>query len=261
MAGLLFDLNNYYIEQLDFQVGPDTLLPQRLHWYNALLGYRHRLPVHSTVILLRRQAGLRTIDGVYTERLAEGQEPYLQFRYRVIRLWRVPVEQVLTAGVSLLPLAGLCAVSPQDLPGVIRRIQQRLDSEAEPQLAAELWTATDVLLGLLFEQAFIDHLLQGVRGMKESVTYQAILEEGRKKGLEQGLEQGRAEGIREVLLELGEEKFGSAAPEAIREQLTNIVAVAELERLSKRLLKVQSWAELLAPESAAVKPSRRKKST
>jgi len=41
-----------------------------------------------------------------------------------------------------------------------------------------LWTATYVLMGLKYPSAFTEQLLRGVRQMKESVTYQAILAEG-----------------------------------------------------------------------------------
>jgi len=116
----------------------------------------------------------------------------------------------------------------------------------------------DVLLGLRYEQAFIDRLLQGVRAMKESFTYQAILEEGRK----QGLEEGQAEGMREVLLHIGTRKFRREPSEAVRAHLQAISDPAELQRLSDRLLEVNSWAELLQPASSTPKSrSQRKKST
>jgi len=38
-----------YIEQLDFQAGPDALLPQRLHVYNALLEQHYQLPVRCAL--------------------------------------------------------------------------------------------------------------------------------------------------------------------------------------------------------------------
>jgi predicted transposase YdaD len=49
-------------------------------------------------------------------------------------------------------------------------------------------------LGLRYEQALIDQLLQGVRAMEESVTYQAIFKKGNEKGFERGIEKGIEEG-------------------------------------------------------------------
>ncbi len=74
-----------------------------------------------------------------------------------------------------MPLAPISAVAEQELPRVIKRMRERLRRE---ERAKELWTATRILLGLRFPNALIDALLQGVMGMKESVSYQAIVAEG-----------------------------------------------------------------------------------
>jgi len=69
--------------------------------------------------------------------------------------------------------------------------------------------------------------------MKESVTYQAIVEEGELKALHK------------VLLQQGRKKFGppSAADELA---LMSIADVDRLVYLSERLLDVASWQDLLA---------------
>src|SRR4051812_1999899 len=136
------------IQHLDFQSGPDASVPRRTHGYSALLEERHELPVESVVVLLRPQANLSAIHGVYERSLPNAARPYLHFRYRVIRVWELPVETVLKAGISVLPLAPISAVRHNELPAVIERMKQRLDAEADPATVAELWTATKVLLGL-----------------------------------------------------------------------------------------------------------------
>jgi hypothetical protein len=80
------------IMHFDFQAGPDASLPRRVHGYNALLEDRHELPVHSVVLLLRPEAQLRTITGVYERSFPGGHPPYLVFRYQLIRVWELPVE-------------------------------------------------------------------------------------------------------------------------------------------------------------------------
>ncbi len=77
----------------------------------------------------RHEANLSTINGVYERRLPGAAEPYFQFRYRVIRVWELPVESVLKAGISVLPLAPISAVRQNELPAVIERMKQRLDRE------------------------------------------------------------------------------------------------------------------------------------
>ncbi len=188
------------IMHFDFQAGPNAGLPRRVHCYNALLEVRHGLPVHSVVVLLRPQADLRSISGRY-ERLFPGvADPYLSFRYQVLRVWQLPAERLLAGGLGTLPLAPIGAVTESDLPGVIDRLKEKLAAPRYRKAAGPLWTAVDVLMGLRYDRALIEQLLQGVRGMKESVTYQAIVEEGVAKG--------ELRGARRILLLSGEEQFG-----------------------------------------------------
>src|SRR5438132_4276133 len=72
-----------WIMHFEFQSGPDATLPRRLHGYNALLEQRHDLLVRSVVVLLRRQADLANVTGVY-ERQFPNEPAYLAFRYQVL---------------------------------------------------------------------------------------------------------------------------------------------------------------------------------
>jgi hypothetical protein len=226
------------IQHYDFQSGPDASVPQRAHKYNAVLGDRHELPVESVVVLLARKANLRAINGLYERRLPGETKPYLRFRYRILRVWELPVETVLRAGISVLPLAPLCAVQRKDLPGVVARMKQRLDAEPDQARVEELWTATRLLLGLRYDEVFVDRLLQRVRAMKESSTYQAIVREG------------RIEEARKNVQQLGEEKFEQAPPAQIQTTLESLTDLDQLERLLKRILNVETWEELLAQAPA-----------
>ena len=147
------------------------------------------------------------------------------------------MEGVLAGGLATLPLAPLSDVSEAALPGVIRRMEERVRREASPEDAGRLWTAIYVLMGLRYRAAVIARLLERVREMKEAVTYQAILQEGR--------EEGRAEEAQAILLRLGTKRFGPPA-ETTRAALETIAAIEQRERLSERLLDVESWEELLA---------------
>jgi hypothetical protein len=79
-------------------------------------------------------------------------------------------------------LAPLSAVAKAELRGVMRRMSERIHTEATPEEAGTLRTATDVLMGLRYPRILAAQLLQGVLGMKEPATYQAIVEEGRAEG-------------------------------------------------------------------------------
>ena len=89
--------------------------------------------------------------------------------------------------------------------------------------------------------------------MKESSTYQWILQEGlqegRQKGREEGLVEGREEGAvfeaRKLLQLLGEAAFGAAD----KRTLAAINKIDDLPRLEELLMRVRTasnWGELLA---------------
>ena len=135
--------------------------------------------------------------------------------------------------MGILPLAPLSAVAEAELPQVIRRMDERIRAEATPDEAGTLWTAADVLMGLRYPRQFVTQLLQGVHGMKESVTYQAIVEEGMSRARQ------------DDLLRIGRRRLG--APSAETEAILRGVADPErLARLLDALHDVSSWDELLA---------------
>jgi predicted transposase YdaD len=80
--------------------------------------------------------------------------------------------------------------------------------------------------------------------MRESVTYQAILDEGRAEGRADGRAEGRAAEARALLALLGEQKFGPPDARA-RAALEAIGDAERLEALARRLLAATSWDDLL----------------
>lgn len=77
--------------------------------------------------------------------------------------------------------------------------------------------------------------------MRESSTYQGILEEGRIEGRLQG----RLDGVRSTLLQQGRVKFGRPT-KATTAALEAITDIRRLQRMSERPLSASSWQELLA---------------
>lgn len=119
---------------------------------------------------------------------------------------------------------------------------ERFDAEARSEEeAATLWASTYVLMGLKYPPEFTNRLLKGVREMRESSTYQAILQEGRQEGRLEG----RLEEARSSVLRLGGKRFGIPAPKT-QAVLKAISSVERLEALQLRLLDTESWEELLA---------------
>jgi len=222
---------------LNFQASRDAGLSRRLLMYNALLHHRYGAPVHSVVLLLRPAADDATLTGELRYQ-AWPRRGRMLFKYEVVRLWQKPVRRFLAGHIGTLPLAPLCRL-PENVPmeealaGVIRRMDERLQREAPPPQAALLLNAAYILTGLRLPRERATRLFQGVRAMRESSTYQAILNEGWVESLQQ------------TLLRLGQQKFGSPTDEII----TAIMAITDRERLEQmrdRLLIASGWEELLA---------------
>ena len=225
----------------------DDLLPN-LPAYNILLLRRHRVLVQTAVVLLRKSADWPELNGTFQQGFP-GRPPHLVFHYQVVRVWEIPPETFLSGGLGILPLAPLGAVTEAELPSVIRRMDERIRREAADDEAGTLWTAADVLMGLRYPRDLVTHLMQGVKGMKDSVTYQAIVEEGIVQGEVKGLAKGRAEGILRARLEdlllLGRRRFGNASAET-ESALRGIADADRLAHMIAALLDASSWEELLA---------------
>jgi hypothetical protein len=240
-------------------------LPEDMHVRSVLLRKRHRLRVRSVAVLLRPEADSPTVTGLWQESFP-GEAPYDVFRYRVVRIWQIPAEQLLAGGVGTLPLAPISAVSAAELPELIARMAQRLQSRRLRRYAEEVWSETYILLGLRYSPEFAQQLLRGVRAMKESSTYQAILEEGEAEGkrkgeaigMRKGEQQGALAEARKILRIQGEARFGAPNPQsaAVMDSLNQL---GQLEQLLVRLHQCASWDELLEGVHAGRTSRRRRK--
>jgi predicted transposase YdaD len=134
----------------------------------------------------------------------------------------------------------------------MQRLDERLEREAPPADIRQLWAATLLLFGLRYDATVAQQLARGVRRMRESSVYQAILEEGRESGILVGREEGREEGsaaeARRILLRLGTRKFGEPDA-ATAAALEHVSGRESLEELIDGILHATSWAELLAPRA------------
>jgi len=237
-----------WLLHVELQSGHDREIPRRLLRYNVLLDGRHDLPVESVLVLLRPGADGPALSGAYRRELP-GQGSHLEFRYKVVRAWQQPVGAILEGGIGTLPLAPISAVAPEALPGVIRRMEERLDREVSEADAGMLWTATFLLMGLRYEPEFANLLLREVRAMKESTTYQFILEEGKSMGIEEGksmgIEEGREDEARRLILRFGTRRLGLPTAEVVAE-IERLNGREQLEVMLDRVLDAASWESLLS---------------
>lgn len=221
---------------LEFQSSYDARMGKRLARYNTMLHEKHELPVQTVLVLLRPAADGPAMSGLYQVELPR-IGAYLSFAYGVRRIWHAASAALLAGPLGTLPLAPLGDAEPAALPAVLRAMDRRFNDEASAAHATQLRVVTYTLLGLRYPPDLVDRMMPGIRSMRDSLTYQAILEEGRAEG--------RAEEARELLIELGSSRYG--APDA--RTLAALRAINDRERLHRlaaRLFAASGWAELLA---------------
>jgi hypothetical protein len=237
---ILVDGPNPYAAHHEIQSGPRPNLDLDMLFYNVLGRRIHGVPVKSVVTALRPSALSGTIGGVFDT--ADPQHK-LEFSYKIIRVWELPPAKLLSGGIGTLPLAPISNVTEAQLPAVIDAVARRIEAEAAPHEAPELWTCARILMGIRWPRQVIHQVLKGARQMKDSVVYQEILEEGEEKGFEKG----RVAEVRALLFRLGAVKLG-IADAFVQSQLGQINDLSKLEALTVRTIdgSVTSWAELLA---------------
>ncbi|HEY7309741.1 MAG TPA: hypothetical protein VH643_10320 [Gemmataceae bacterium] len=244
--------NPPYLLHLEFVSGHDAAaLPDTLVARNSLLANRHGARVRSGVVLLRPQADSPQLTGMY-ERGFPDEEPYLTFRYSVVRVWQLSAQSLLSGGLGLLPLAPISAVTEAELPGIIKQMEQRLSSRRGRKQAAVVWGAAYILLGLRYSPDLAAQLFRGVLSMKESSTYQAILEEGRQEG-------AVAE-AKKFLRIHGDVHFGPPDPQ-ITAAIERINDPVQLEDLYRRAQTAKSWQELFGRPASGSRKGRRRPSS
>jgi predicted transposase YdaD len=237
---LLVETKPPYLLHLEFFAGHDAAnQPILLHKRNLLLEDRHRLLVRTVAVVLRPEADSPQLSGLRQCMFPGETEAYHFFRYQVLRVWQIPPDTFLAGGLGLVPLAPIGAVTEGELPGIIKRIEKRLRAPRSRPMAPKIWAATYILMGLRYSAAVAGMLLRGVVSMKESTTYQAILQEG----LEEGRKEGALTEARRALLIMGEHRLG-VPDQHTRSALERIQMIERLEELMGRAGEVASWQEL-----------------
>ncbi len=177
-----------FIVHTEVLSGRNLNQPEQAHWYNTLLGHRHKVPVWTAVVLLRPAADGPELNGLF-ERTFPGRGQNLWFRYDVIRIWLQPPARLLEGGLPVIPLAPVSDVDPDQLAGVVKAVAERLRREAGPELRMTLWAATQILMGLKYPKEKVSELTKeittmvlGIQGIEESSVYQDIFAKGEARG-------------------------------------------------------------------------------
>ena len=105
-----------------------------------------------------------------------------------------------------------------------------------------------LLAGLRYAPEIAGKLLEKVAAqMKESMTYQKILADGREEGIAQGLAQGVAQGVavgeRRLFLKMASRRLGE--PDASTLAKVELASALTIEKWAETLDQVETWAELV----------------
>ena len=195
-------------------------MPQRMAGYIGRGIEQHGLPIYSSVIYLRPDAG-RTDPGHY---LQERHGYRVLVQYKVIRLIELDGQRILDGGhIGLLPFAPLMQrPAGVDAEAWLRQCVHRaqevpMDETVKANYLADL----AILSGLVYKSETITTIISEAT-MYESSVVQYFTE----KALEQGIEQGIRESIQEVL----ELRF---QPEAVRHLAARLGAIDDVPRLKQ----------------------------
>ncbi|WP_309708241.1 hypothetical protein [Armatimonas sp.] len=237
-----------YLVHIEFQAGHDGYsVPGRMLRYNVLAGEQTGLTVLSYVILLRPEADSTALTGI-VERFRPDGSRYHLFEFSVIRLWKLTAAGILRGGLATLPLALLGDLSGTSPEEVVQQVAERLSTEVAPESIRKLWTSTYLLAGLRYAPEIAGKLLEKVAAqMKESMTYQKILADGREEGIAQGVIQGVAQGVavgeRRLFLKMASRRLGE--PDAATLARVELASAIVIEQWAEALDQVETWSELV----------------
>ena len=217
------------VVHIELETGPDDDLATRMLVYNVLAHRQTGLPVRSVAVLLRAKTG----SANRTNRVEyEG----LSFQFEIVKVWEIPAEELLKAGLGLVPLAVLGrapsgSTRERYLPTVVERIAARAERES-PADAGELLMSAFLLAGMHNDRNVIRAIFQGVLTMRDNVAYQMILEEG------------AVDEAQHMIAILATSRYGEPT-EREAGKLSAIEDLERLHRLALRVHKVDSWDALL----------------
>jgi predicted transposase YdaD len=220
-----------YILHIEFQADKDDEMIERMLEYHVHIARRQKIPVETVLIVLRSFEGHRRFTGHYRRHGARGRTNLL-FDYTVERIWQKDPEEFLNGGLATLPFAVVAKVRKNAVAEMFEKVEERLSAETTLGDAARLRNAALTLLGLKYDEIFVEKLME-TSTLEKSPVYQGIRREGEVKF------------AHATILRLGRKYIGEPSAE-ILEKIMSIDVLERLERMTDIILDVKSWDELLS---------------
>ena len=216
----------------------DPPMPRRMASYIGHGIGQYGLPIYSTVIYLRPDAG-RNDPGHY---LQERHGYRVLVQYQVIRLSELDGQRMLDAGHSgLLPFAPLMQrPTGVDAEAWLRQCVNRAQEvPMDETLKANYLANLAILSGLVYNLETIRTII-AEEIMYESSVVQYFTEKALKQGIEQGIERGGRERAIEDLLDVLAIRFALAASDPLADRIGAIDDVQRLKQLFRAAVQVPS---------------------
>ncbi|WP_376797053.1 Rpn family recombination-promoting nuclease/putative transposase [Thermogemmatispora sp.] len=248
---------------IEFQARGDAQMANRLLEYNIVARRLYNQEVFSWVIYLRA-GGETPPSPLRWPGLHEGEADTLSFSYGVVKLWEVPVEDLLRLDLpGIWPLAPLCRGGRRY--EVVERVLTGLEQAKEHQRISEqqmrdILVHAKTLADLTFQGhedfSRVQRRFEMLREIyRESPAVQEWLAEGRAQGLSegraQGLSEGRAQGLSEGRLAASQEHVLSLLarrfPSLVPELEPRIRSLQDPDLLGDLLLRL---SEIFDPQAA-----------
>ncbi len=235
----------------EFQTTDDPSMPLRMAGYMIRAIEQHGLPIHSSVIYLRRSAGRRD-PGYYIQDFL-GRRVLIE--YTVIRLSEIEGQDIIDGGPSgLFPFAPLMKRPDKiDSETWLRHCVDAANAlPVDESIKVDILGKLMILGGLEYDPILINRILlqEGLMDaiMRESSFAQYI----KQQGIEQGIEQGREQGIEEGREEGREQGGRQRAIEDILDVLEIRFDLSEAHPLSTRIAAIDDLQHLKQLHRAAI---------
>ena len=158
--------------QVEFQTQPDPKIPFRMTDYRLRVYRRFPDKKMRQVVIYLKQTNS---EEVYKTKFELEETTH---RFQVIRLWEQPTEIFLQTP-ALLPFAVLS--STESKINTLQEVATRINNIDDKKIQRDVAASAFILAGLVLEQGVIQRLLRRDI-MRDSVTYQLLVDEGRAEG-------------------------------------------------------------------------------
>ena len=223
----------------EFQTTDDPSMPLRMAGYIIRAIEQHGLPIYSSVIYLRRNAGRRD-PGYFTHEIS-GRPVVMD--YTVIRLSEIEGQEIIDGGPSgLFPFVPLMKrpVGIDSEAWLHHCVDATNALRVDESIKVDFLGRLMILSGLEYDQSLINRILlqEGLMDaiMRESSFAQYI----KQQGVEQGIEQGERRSTIGAILDVLEIRFDLSEAHPLSARIATIDDLQRLKQLLRTAIQVSS---------------------